>query len=71
MASKRKRPMRGVAADIDDENRVSGHEWLWYTAIILTAVLTIAIGYYTSIAGAVLFYLVAILLLLALRPNDH
>jgi hypothetical protein len=47
---------------------VSRHEWFWYAAILLVAVLSLAIGYYIGIIAAVTFWVVAVLILLALRP---
>jgi hypothetical protein len=47
---------------------MSRHEWIWYGAILLVAVLSLAIGYYVGIIAAAFFWAVAVLILLALRP---
>ena len=46
-----------------------GNGLLWHTAVLLTSVLAVAIGYYGEIGMAVSFWGIAMLVLLALRPN--
>jgi hypothetical protein len=48
--------------------RLSRHEWFWYAGILLVAVLSLTIGYYIGIIAAVMFWAIAVLILLALRP---
>jgi hypothetical protein len=47
---------------------LSRYEWFWYAGILSVAVLTLAIGYYVGIIAAVFFWVVSVLILLALRP---
>lgn len=48
---------------------MSWPEWFWYTAIIAVAVLTLVIGYFWSIIAAGIFWVTAVVMLLALRPQ--
>jgi hypothetical protein len=44
-------------------------EGLWYSAVLLTSMLTIALWFYDSFWLALVFWLVAMLILMALRPQ--